>query len=136
MSRVQEFLYSLSNSELAFLYKYKYPTYFDETQATIRTEINRRQLDDHTINNLISDTEFNSANTGCLRCNSRLNVSQQVEFTNTSRYSGLDGLAGRTEYTSRAECAVCGYLLYDGNEGVSPVTFWKTLKRVLFRKQK
>lgn len=136
MSRVQQFLDSLSNSELAFLYKYKYPTYLDGTQATIKAELNKRHLDDVALSNLVIDSEFNPANTGCLRCNSQYDVRQQLEFTNTNRYTGLDGLAGRAEYTSRVECAVCGYLLYDGNEGVSSTTLWQTLKRMLFRKAK
>lgn len=136
MSRVQQFLEGLQDYELAFLYKYKYATYFDNTQAAIRQELDKRKLDSFAIDNFVKDIEFNSTNTGCPRCNSKQHLTQQVEFTNTDRYTGLDGLAGRAEYTSRSECAVCGYLLYDGNEAASGSSIWQLLKKVLFPKEK
>ena len=136
MSAIEKFLKSLNDAELAFLHKYKYPGYFERSQYAIRQEIANRGLSTEKMNSYIEEYEFNVANTGCPRCNSRTTISQQVEFTNTDKYQGMDGLQGRAGYTYNAECAVCGYKLFSGNEGIPSSYFWDALKRFIGWKKK
>lgn len=134
MSKVEAFLSQLQDFELAFLYKYKYPSYLDESQLLIRKEIEKRGLTDDAMKNHVRQYEFNHSNSGCPRCNSLQNISQTVEFNNTNQYTGLDGLAGRTRYTSVVECAVCGWKLSDGNDQADPEPgFFYRLIRVFKR---
>lgn len=134
MSKIADFLSNLNDIELSFLYKYKFNTYLAESQRLIEKELAKRSLDDIKVADYIKGVEFNSSNTGCPRCNSRNIVSQDVQFYNTNRYSGLDN---KMRYTSIKDCAICGFNLYDGNEKpIGDRNIWMLLKKVFFNKQK
>ncbi len=133
MSRVKDFVEKLHDVELSFLYKYKYPGFFDQSQAIVRAEIENRGLTQDVMNAHIEKYEYSENNTGCPRCNSILHTAQQVEYTNTSRYQAIDALEGRDSYTTVEECSVCGYKLFDGNSDSSTLTFFQALKIVVKR---
>lgn len=136
MSAIETFLQSLHDVELAFLYKYKYPGYFDRSKNAVLQELARRSLTAEKMNSYVERYEFNESNTGCPRCNSGAAIVQEVELTNTGRSQGMDGLQGRASYTNTAECAVCGYKLYDGNEGIPSSYIWAAFKRLIGWKKK
>lgn len=132
MSRITEFLESLNDAELSFLFKYKYPSYLDNSQIQILKEIEKRNLTPTDQENYIRKYEFNPGNTGCPRCNSAKSISQQVQFYNTSKEKGLDN---SMKYTEIRDCAVCGYNLYDGNEKpAGSLGIWNAITNILFRK--
>lgn len=137
MSRTREFIEGLHDVELAFLYKYKYHTYLEESQAIITQEIDKRGLTQEQMDSYVAKYENKPENVGCPRCNSMLHVSQRVEFYNTSRSQAMNAISGNARregvYTSVDECAVCGYKLFDGNDPSAGFSFFSLLKR-LFRK--
>lgn len=127
MDRITSFLQSLNDQELAFLYRYKYPSYFDDTRQLVDKEVRNRGLSVPQLEELAAKKISNN-NGSCTRCGSVKHFDIAQEKWNTNKYEGLDGVLGRLEMTERLECAVCGYLIYDGNE---PRLRWPVWKRVL-----
>lgn len=66
-----EFLESLSDSELVFLYVYKYNGYSDVYRKQVDEMLRTRGLDSLSIHKYIDEYTFNPDNTGCPRCNSK-----------------------------------------------------------------
>lgn len=132
MSRIADFLSSLNDVELSFLYKYKFQTYLEESQRLIEKELVKRGLDKLKIADYIKQFEFNPSNNGCPRCNSVNTVSQNVQFYNTNKYSGMDNTM---RYTSVTDCVVCGFNLFDGNEKpIGDRSIWTIIKKLFFSK--
>ena len=139
MSAVEIFLKDLHDVELAFLYKYKYPGYFESSQYAVRQEIAKRGLSAEIMNKYIKQYEFNEDNTGCPRCNSKNRIVQVIEFTKNPRkwskesMEMLDVFMGNRSVpvTEDVECAACGFQIYNGNEGTPSSYFWDRLKRLI-----
>lgn len=139
MSVIENFLKSLNDAELAFLHKYKYPGYFERSQYAVKQEIANRGLSTEKMNSYIEQYEFNVANTGCPRCNSENRICQVIEFTkNPPRWSkesmemfDVFLLNRSAPVTQDIECAVCGFQIYNGNEGIPSSYFWDALKRFI-----
>lgn len=70
MSRTAEFLASLNDCELSFLYAYKYTTYLPESQKLFDKELQKRRLHPLRIEDYIRKYQFNPGNISCPRCNS------------------------------------------------------------------
>ena len=68
---VQQFLDTLSDTELAFLCAFKMSTYLPESKSAIRVELLKRNLGAAEMSSILQKVTFNPNNDGCKRCNSR-----------------------------------------------------------------
>lgn len=71
MQRTADFLASLDDCELSFLYAYKYSTYLPESQKLFDEELLKRRLGKIRIWDYVKKYQFNPENTGCPCCNSQ-----------------------------------------------------------------
>lgn len=138
MSGVREFLKSLSDRELAFLIKFKYSGYLNNSKKLILEEVDERGLSNLALSKLVEDSPFGgdvSPLNQCMRCGSfKLStVSELKKFTGRMEAIGyiFSGKSGKVEKT---ECLVCGYVLSDPNRDREVKFDW--VEKVFRRKKK
>ena len=129
MTKLAEILGHYEDFELAFLVKFKYDSYLDDSKKVIDKELNRRGLTADKIESLIDRTAVNAKtiNDGllhCPRCTSKKISKDQVEYWNTYSRIGIndeiatyDGIIGKQTYKDKLTCMVCDYVLNDPNSG-------------------
>ena len=136
MKRTQNFLNSLSNHELAFLYRYKYLSYLPNSRKLIDHEITQRNLSVFILENIVNSYESNVpySNHQCFRCGSlKLQIIQENKKY-TSRLEGLDAyISNKNPKVDRIECLVCGHVLQDDNHETD---WWGWLKKRFIKKSK
>jgi hypothetical protein len=71
MSDVSDFLAQLSDNELAFLVRYRKDSYLPASQQFIEVEVQKRNLSEVQIDEIIKAVSFDRGNDGCPRCNSK-----------------------------------------------------------------
>lgn len=117
-----EFIKSLSNQELAFLFKYKYDTYLATQKYRISNEIENRNLSAEELRGLIEDCRIevsnDEENPNCPRCGSYKLRYQATEAINTRSNLGsvANGVNGSASYFDSVSCDVCGLIIDDENE--------------------
>lgn len=93
---LKDFLASLNDTELSFLFRYKYDTYMEPSQGLVKKEMVKRHLSEDTIDRLIEDTRDNPGNTHCPHCNSDKYVDDgKVRTCAICGKTTLDALVGK-----------------------------------------
>ena len=100
--RLEDFIQSLTDKELAFFYEYRRTEFIPQSQDKIRSELKNRKLTDTKISELISAV-VNKELGGCSRCSS--NNFQEIKETELRSTS-----YGRYEVEINSwKCRICGY---------------------------
>ena len=134
MSKAKEFIQSLSDVELSFLFKYKYGSYMIYTRKLIDEEILERRLSTSDLEDMTNGPVAKGWDR-CPRCGSKKQVNYQTEITNTGSESigALDGLGGRASYGTVSNCAVCDFSISDPNHEPE-MSIWEALARIFRRR--
>ena len=138
MSKIDEFLSELSETELAYFAKFKLKTYMPETQKKIENHIEKKGLSAEKIEKLIAENtqQFESIDKEiCPRCGSQNLLKRKVEWTNTidkpfngdDEVAALDGLYGRATFKDEISCNICGFWIEDPNRE-KPTNFAQKIK--------
>jgi hypothetical protein len=93
MNAAAAFIQSLTDEELAFVYKYKYKGYLPPTQTEIRLQLARRLLTEERVESIITRVLDNPANIHCPRCNS----DKRLEESPHCAVCGCDTIEARIE---------------------------------------
>ena len=134
MTRTEEFLITLSDIELAFLYHYKYLNYLPNSRKLIDQELVKRNLSFLVLENLVNTHKplIQYPNHQCYRCGSSKLQTTQEDKKFTSRLEGIDAVvSNRNLKVDRIECLVCGNILQDDNHESN---WWEWFKE-LFKKK-
>jgi hypothetical protein len=138
MSKIDEFLSELNETELAYFAKFKLKTYMQETQKEIEKHIENKGLSAEKIEKLIAENTQqlkSNAKEICPRCGSQNLLKRKVEWTNTidkpfngdDEVAALDGLAGKATFKEEISCNVCGFWIEDPNQE-RPTNFKQKIK--------
>lgn len=140
MSRISEFLETLSDRELAYFAKYKLHTYMKETQLEIKKYLDEKNFDEEKINRFLSnDNNFAKGDlNSCPRCGSNKIRKDDVEWTATAfnrgysdEFATMEGMAGKKSIKQNVICNVCGYWLSDPNHEKGQ-SIWNKILNFLF----
>lgn len=125
MSRITDFLETLSDHELTYFAKYKVHTYMRESQEEIRNFLKERNITDEKIKALDSRKGLYAKTNQikiCPRCGSKKRLINNVLWTDNFAKAGLgddiatmDAFVGRTTHKDEIICNVCDYWLQDPN---------------------
>lgn len=125
MGKTKEFLDTLSDHELAFFAKYKLHTYMRDTQQYIKDYIQKRNLNQKTLDQLVTKRTLLYYKKGkcCSRCGTNKLLINNVEWTETYNKPGYpDEIAvgdalfmGKPTYKDEIICNVCDFWLQDPN---------------------
>jgi DNA-directed RNA polymerase subunit RPC12/RpoP len=138
MSKIDEFLSELNETELAYFAKFKLKTYMQETQKEIEKHIEKKGLSTEKIEILIAENTQqlkSNAKEICPRCGSQNLLKRKVEWTNTidkpfngdDEVAALDGLSGKATFKDEISCNVCGFWIEDPNQE-RPTNFKQKIK--------
>jgi hypothetical protein len=127
MNKTEQILEKFEDFEIAFIYKYKYEGYMENSRKAIDTEIRNRNLDKVKLESLIQEFGNKKNEDGilhCPRCYSTKIAKDPVEYWNTYGRVGIsdeiaayDGIIGKQMLKDRLICIVCDYVINDPNSG-------------------
>jgi hypothetical protein len=100
---IQPFLDTLTDTELAFVYRNRAGMHLPETQAALQRELEKRNMSIRDVKAILKKVTFNKKNVGCARCN-------------TQRRSG------------GGHCIICGWGVMEEEERRMPL--WRKALRL------
>lgn len=103
MTNLEIFLKELTNSELAVFVGYRYREFLPNSKEKIKSEVQRRRLNQETLAELFMSGIQNANGENCQRCNSVRKISE------TDRELRGGGTASYEVIVKTDRCQICGY---------------------------